>query len=1374
MTSSNLQVPWPFLDGLDEDSNIKKKDQNIKQGKTFAEALAPTMFKGDVVAVKIHEDAYQAGLKRCRSHLHGRLILAKGDQPMKFVDLKTKLMDLWSMVGKWSMISLGRGFYEFTFSSVEDMMSICATGSWNLKTGLLRLSVWTPDFNLVLQKVTHSQYWIKIYGLPQEYWCPSIIFTIAGGLGSPISLDGTTTNRYFGHFARVLVDINLKQPVPNKVQVERDGFEFLVDVDVENMPAFCTGCQSIGHSLSKCRRKVVEEVVKPMPRILTADAKESRQKEIKIVIDLDIERNFEVVDMESLRTNHEIPLCKAHEKDNKVDTVDNRSEIPGPVEVDNGSRSEIQGAHYATEFIVTNELPNPVAARDMAIVGRIWDEDEEELFTVVLSKSQKKRMQKKVQSEKVLYWNCRGFGNSKTRLVFKNYRLSNKPDLVFIAEPMIDFEEVANSFWSAIRLKSFGFNNRGCLKPNLWGLCNMWLNPTVLVNSNQHLACMIEVENKKVYLNAVYAHNSYLQRRQLWADMLSLMDEYQDFNVVLGAHECRGSNLPPRLHSDEFKLFTDAGSLVHLVTRGAHFTWTNRRVGVATIEKRLDRCISNEDWMNSWNQLSCSTLQRIASDHHPLLLCFDMGGIPRSSFKFQKMWLSHPDCQRLVSEVWKEELVGCPMFVLSQKLRTLKKEFKIWNVQVFGNIQERVKQAMSNVAAIQEVISSIGSDDDLLNQEHLAKGELLQALVVEEEFWKGKARINWQIDGDRNTGFFHKITKIRQASKALSSLRDGDTILVNQEQIAQHTLAYFTDLYASPNDARPNHLIQSVIPALSNLLALKRLIQDYATASGQHMNLAKCKFYTSCGNARRIQKLSEILGFSAGSLPFYYLGVPLFKGKPRRIHMQPIADRIIDKLATWKGLSLSIMGMVELGSIRNFIWSGNSRTRKLVTVAWKTVCTPTKTGGLGIRSLKHLNQAALLKLAWEMTSSEQDWAFFCRNRFGIDKNMSKRYFKSSIWHGIKPNWNNVMQNALWLVGDGKKVNFWKDNWTGHALVDMLRIPAAMHSSLVAKVSDFVLNTVWTIPTVFAKTFPNVMDNIVQFSISRNQDKLIWQGTNNGILSLKDAYACIKPDLEDMNWCKLIWTKFIPPSKSFSTWRLFHHKMPTDENLQKRGCHLASLCSNCYSQIETSNHVFLTCSFVVQLWDWLGGIFKIHFNINSIESLFLVCNRQWCPQVKGVLVAAIINTINTAWFCRNSSRFDGKKLSLVQAKSRIKLATSLAGNNSKLLTNNSVSNFKGWKNIWLECDSILVVDIFKGRGVVPWRLVNSWLRCMHGISSMRFIVTHIFREGNTCADRLAAFGVTSRVYTWWDVIPRFIFEEFNKNRLGIPNYRCNFL
>ncbi|KAE9611271.1 hypothetical protein Lalb_Chr06g0160781 [Lupinus albus] len=75
---------------------------------------------------------------------------------------------------------------------------------------------------------------------------------------------------------------------------------------------------------------------------------------------------------------------------------------------------------------------------------------------------------------------------------------------------------------------------------------------------------------------------------------------------------------------------------------------------------------------------------------------------------------------------------------------------------------------------------------------------------------------------------------------------------------------------------------------------------------------------------------------------------------------------------------------------------------------------------------------------------------------------------------------------------------------------------------------------------------------------------------------------------------------------------------------------------------------------------------------------------------------------------------------------------------------------------------------------PWRLANKWRICKMWISSMRFKVSYIFREGNTCADKLTSFGVSSKVYTWWDVTPSFIFEEVNKNRLGLPNYRCNFL
>jgi hypothetical protein len=60
--------------------------------------------------------------------------------------------------------------------------------------------------------------------------------------------------RTFGQFARVLVDIDISQPLRNKVLVERKGFSFFVEIDYENVPDFCHACQVLGHHVDNCRR----------------------------------------------------------------------------------------------------------------------------------------------------------------------------------------------------------------------------------------------------------------------------------------------------------------------------------------------------------------------------------------------------------------------------------------------------------------------------------------------------------------------------------------------------------------------------------------------------------------------------------------------------------------------------------------------------------------------------------------------------------------------------------------------------------------------------------------------------------------------------------------------------------------------------------------------------------------------------------------------------------------------------------------------------------------------------------------------------------------------------------------------------------------
>jgi hypothetical protein len=123
---------------------------------------------------------------------------------------------------------------------------------------LLKFFAWSKDFNPKLQHNTSAQVWVKIFGLSQEYWHKTILFTIAGSLGTPICIDSFTAKpmheRTFGQFARVLVDIDLLQPLRYKLLVERKGFAFFVDLEYEHIPAFCTECKMIGHDFDNCKR----------------------------------------------------------------------------------------------------------------------------------------------------------------------------------------------------------------------------------------------------------------------------------------------------------------------------------------------------------------------------------------------------------------------------------------------------------------------------------------------------------------------------------------------------------------------------------------------------------------------------------------------------------------------------------------------------------------------------------------------------------------------------------------------------------------------------------------------------------------------------------------------------------------------------------------------------------------------------------------------------------------------------------------------------------------------------------------------------------------------------------------------------------------
>jgi len=242
-------------------------------GKTFAQALSgdasgslsdeilftklpPKVVMGPSVRVKISQAAYESGLAACKTNLHGRLTLHKGDQPLTTQALKTKLNNLWPHLRNWSLIPLGKGFFEFNFNSIEDMKLVWALGVVQLKPGFLRFYCWTKDFTPKSLAQTHAQVWVRFLQLPQEYWGRQTLFEIASGLGTPITIDEATQNKRFGLFARILIDVDMAEQLFESVIVEREGHAMTIMVQYEKRPLFCAHCKNIGHSVHSCSKLV--------------------------------------------------------------------------------------------------------------------------------------------------------------------------------------------------------------------------------------------------------------------------------------------------------------------------------------------------------------------------------------------------------------------------------------------------------------------------------------------------------------------------------------------------------------------------------------------------------------------------------------------------------------------------------------------------------------------------------------------------------------------------------------------------------------------------------------------------------------------------------------------------------------------------------------------------------------------------------------------------------------------------------------------------------------------------------------------------------------------------------------------------------------
>ncbi|GKE28526.1 RNA-directed DNA polymerase, eukaryota, reverse transcriptase zinc-binding domain protein [Tanacetum coccineum] len=193
---------------------------------------------------------------------------------------------------------------------------------------------------------------------------------------------------------------------------------------------------------------------------------------------------------------------------------------------------------------------------------------------------------------------------------------------------------------------------------------------------------------------------------------------------------------------------------------------------------------------------------------------------------------------------------------------------------------------------------------------------------------------------------------------------------------------------------------------------------------------------------------------------------------------------------------------------------------------------------------------------------------------------------SSTWLDIIQDFQQLKSKGMNLfnlikkrIGNGEKSSFWEEVWKGD---DTLK---SMYPRLYAL--ELSKNISFRLPPrggVELQQYTCFRSNLEDVILSNSQDRWLWSLTGSGEFSVASVRRFIDDYmLPDVSF-KTKWLKVVPIKINIHAWKVKLDGLPTRFNLTRRGIDINSInCPCCAMAVETTCHLFFTCSMVRELY-----------------------------------------------------------------------------------------------------------------------------------------------------------------------------------------------
>jgi len=137
-------------------------------------------------------------------------------------------------------------------------------------------------------------------------------------------------------------------------------------------------------------------------------------------------------------------------------------------------------------------------------------------------------------------------------------------------------------------------------------------------------------------------------------------------------------------------------------------------------------------------------------------------------------------------------------------LKALKVDLKLWNEQVFENVDSLQKARLEDLCKLDRLEEEErGLDFDELLKKNLIASDLERIILQEEISWRQKSKALWLKEGDKCTKFFHWIANSNRRSNFIESVSVNGSVTSAQPAIRDHIVQFYESLFSEQYNWRP-------------------------------------------------------------------------------------------------------------------------------------------------------------------------------------------------------------------------------------------------------------------------------------------------------------------------------------------------------------------------------------------------------------------------------------------------------------------------------------------------------------------------------------------------------------------------------------------